>query len=269
MDSNPHCLQLPVTLTPAFLVIPGHRAPAGGLAFCVARRHPGGFPPARRHQHRQFHAGGRQVLSHADAAAVSGEAVAEAGGPGRRPAPSGRSAWKRGRRLVRSGRAILRQAGLPAGPPRRHDRCTGPRPRPPGPSWTGVCGAALPRPPGTPHRSTATLPPRTGAEGRPAAGTGGTGPRAPISGLLPATPGVFPFRPVAVARTAARASAVSGLAYLCALALDLAIPPMTLLTPSWSVGPSWPALRWMAARAALCSRMLATESLHSSASSSR
>ena len=43
MDSNPRCRQLSITLTPtltpALLVIPGHRAPSCGLMLGVPRRH--------------------------------------------------------------------------------------------------------------------------------------------------------------------------------------------------------------------------------------
>ena len=77
------------------------------------------------------------------------------------------------------------------------------------------------------------------------------------------------LRPVAVALTAARASAVSGFACLWALPFVLAMPPMTCLTPSWVVGFSWPVLRCIAAKVALCSRIVATETSLSSASSSR
>ena len=56
-------------LFPAPLVVPDHRSPVGGLALGVAGRHPGILPPAGGHQRRQLHAGGRQVLGHADTSA--------------------------------------------------------------------------------------------------------------------------------------------------------------------------------------------------------
>ena len=70
---------------------------------------------------------------------------------------------------------------------------------------------------------------------------------------------------LAVALTAARASAVRGLACFWALPWVRAMPFMILRTPSWSVGSSWPWFLWAAARAALCSRMVATDSPRSSA----
>ena len=64
---------------------------------------------------------------------------------------------------------------------------------------------------------------------------------------------------MAVALTAARASAVRGLACFWALPWVRAMPFMILRTPSWSVGSSCPLVLCTAARAALCSRMVATE----------
>ena len=47
------------------------------------------------------------------------------------------------------------------------------------------------------------------------------------------------------------------------------MPFITLLTPSLSVGSSWPAALWTAARAALCRRTVATERWRSSAKYAR
>ena len=68
---------------PVVLVVSGHGTPVCRLALGVARRHPGTLPPAGGHQLRQLHTGGFQILGHPDAAAVSGEPVAEACGLGR------------------------------------------------------------------------------------------------------------------------------------------------------------------------------------------
>ena len=70
----------PLSLSLSFLVIPGHRAPAGGLVLRVVCRHPGGFPPAGSHQCRQLNPALDQVLGHADAASRFEAQAMEAGG---------------------------------------------------------------------------------------------------------------------------------------------------------------------------------------------
>ena len=62
MDSNPRRLQLPVTLTPAFLVVPGHYGPPRRLALVVACWHSGALPPAGGHPSRRLNPLGCQGL---------------------------------------------------------------------------------------------------------------------------------------------------------------------------------------------------------------